>query len=78
MISRGRRSLLLALLLLATLLWSAVYSFDVPPRELAILGLYSALGIFTIMLGAALCVALLQLLKAALRRMGADQKSGSR
>ena len=75
MISRGRRSLLLALLLLATLLWSAVYSFDVPPWELAMLGLYSVTGIFAIMLGAALCVALLQLLKAVLRRLrsrGAD------
>ncbi len=69
MINRGRRTLLLALLATLTLVWAAIYRFDVPAEEMAWLALYSAAGVFGIVVLAALFVALLQLLKWLLRRL---------
>jgi lipopolysaccharide export LptBFGC system permease protein LptF len=66
--SRQRRSLLLALLASAVLAWSAIYHFDIPPREMAQLLLYSAAGVLGIMLCAAVFVALLVLLRTLWRR----------
>lgn len=65
---RQRRSVLLALLASAVLVWSAIYHFDIPPREMAQLFLYSAAGVLAIMLSAALFVALLVLSRALWRR----------
>ncbi len=63
MLSPRRRTLLLAALLTATLVWAAVYRFDVPAREMAWLAAYSVAGVFAIMAAAALFVALLQVAK---------------
>ena len=68
MTSRNRRTLLLAVLASATLIWSAIYHFDIAPVEMAWLFLYSAMGVFAIMLAAALTVALIVGLKASHRR----------
>ncbi|MCX2981465.1 hypothetical protein EYC98_11400 [Halieaceae bacterium IMCC14734] len=67
--SRQRRSLLLAVLASVVLVWSAIYHFDIPPREMAQLFLYSAGGVLTIVLAAALFVALLVLARALLRML---------
>ncbi len=56
----SRRTLILALLACATLVWSAINSFDVPVEEMAWLAFYSFLGVFSIIVAAALFVALLQ------------------
>ena len=67
--SRQRRSVLLALLASGFLVWSAIYHFDIPPREMAQLFLYSAAGVLTIVVAAALFVALLVMARALLRRL---------
>lgn len=54
-INRGRRTLWLALLASLTLVWAAIYSFDVPVEEMAWLALYSAAGVFTIALMGTIC-----------------------
>ena len=60
MLSRNRRTLLLAALATATLVWSAIEHFDVPPAEMATLFAYSALGVLVIILAAAMTVALIK------------------
>ena len=64
--SRQRRSVLLALVASGLLVWSAIYHFDIPPREMAQLFLYSAAGVLTIVVAAALFVALLVMARALL------------
>lgn len=54
---RNARTLLLAILATATFIWSAIYHFDIPAQEMAWLGLYTAAGVLTIALLAALTVA---------------------
>ena len=49
--------MLLATLATATLVWSAIHHFDVPAEKMAWLLLYSAMGVFGIMLLAASAVA---------------------
>jgi hypothetical protein len=66
--NRGRRTLLLATLATITLVWAAIYNFDVPVEEMAWLALYSAAGVFTIIFLAALAVAVVQGLKWLLSR----------
>ena len=66
--SRQRRTLFLALLAGSLLVWSAIYHFDVPPREMAQLFIYSAAGVLAIALAAALFVAMLIVMRSLWRR----------
>ncbi len=77
MISRNRRTLVLGILATATLVWSVIHHFDVPAEDMAWLFAYSVLGVFGIMLLAALAVAVLQGLRYLLRpRQGMDEAGG--
>ncbi len=58
--TKYRRTISLAVLATATLVWSAIYHFGVPMAEMAWLFAYSVLGVLAIVLLAAAAVALLQ------------------
>jgi hypothetical protein len=72
MMNKSRRTIFLAALAMATLVWSAIYHFGVPAQEMAWLFAYSALGVLLIVLLAAIAVALLQGVKM-LRRKNSGQ-----
>ena len=76
MSGRNRQTLLLAILATATLVWSAIHHFGVPPKEMAWLLLYSAIGVFAIMFLAAVAVALVQGLRMLWRKL--SQREGHR
>ena len=60
--NRNRRTVFLGVLATATFAWSAIYQFDVPAAELGWLLVYCVLGVATVALLAAVCVATLVLL----------------
>ena len=71
---RNLRTLLLACFATATLVWSAIVHFDVPAVDMAWLFLYSAMGVFFIILLAAASVALIQGSRALWRRLSRQEE----
>ena len=65
---RYRRTIFLAVLAMASLIWAAIDQFGVPPEEMARLFLYSAGGVLLIILAAAVTVGVFQLVKKLFRR----------
>ena len=71
MMNKNRRTIFLATLAMATLVWSAIYHFGVPAQEMAWLFAYSTLGVLLIVLLAAIAVALVHGVKI-LRRKNSE------
>ncbi len=57
-IKRYRRTVFLAVLACATLVWAAIEQFDIPAQEMAWLFAFSALGVLAIICAAALVMGL--------------------
>jgi hypothetical protein len=74
MISRYRRTILLAVLATATFVWAAIDRFDVPTGELLGFMLYSAIGVLGIIVLAAVFVALLHGLAWLLRQLRRERE----
>ncbi len=68
--ARNQRTLALGLLATATFVWAAIYKFDVPAEEMAWLLLYCSIGVAVMALLAALCVALVVVVRKLLRHLG--------
>jgi len=68
-----RRTILLAVLATASLMWSAVHHFGVPSADMAWLLAYSALGVLAIAVFAAASVALLLTLRVLWRKLRGKQ-----
>ena len=65
---RYRRTIILAVLAMGSLIWAAIDQFGVPPEEMGRLFLYSAAGVLFIIVAAGVTVGLFQGLKRLLGR----------